>query len=220
MYSVIYEDDNFLVVNKFSGVLVHKTKFDAEDNLIDEIIKDRNLNYFLAHRIDRYTSGVVLIAKNRDVLKLVQQLFNNNQIEKSYLAIISNELPAEKVRINLSVGRSKGNKLMFSNRNAKNYKHAITEVEEISGKFVSAKPLTGRTHQIRAHLSDIGCAILNDPIYSKEVFDPEFGQFLHAHKIKFVCPISNSFIEVSAPLPQKFLDKLESMNIDCSSYYE
>ncbi|GCE63296.1 ribosomal large subunit pseudouridine synthase C [Candidatus Mycoplasma haematohominis] len=200
---------------------MHKTKFEEENNLVDEISKDRRESYFLAHRIDKYTSGIVLLIKNKDNLKSIQQLFSENKVEKCYLAIVSKELPAKKVKISLSLGRSKTNKLMFSNRNAKNYKHAITEVQEIDSKFVFVKPITGRTHQIRSHLHDIGCTILNDPVYLKDksqVFNSEFGQFLHAYRLSFRCPFSGSFIEAKAPLPEEFVALLKEMNVDYSSY--
>lgn len=210
-----------MVVNKNSGVLVHKTKFDKENNLIDEINKTREGDYFLAHRIDKYTSGIVLLAKSKSNLKAIQQLFLDSKIEKSYLAIVSKELPAKKVRISLSLGRSNNNKLIFSNRNAKNYKHAVTEAQEIDGKFIFVKPVTGRTHQIRSHLHDIGCTILNDPIYLRDknkIFNSEFGQFLHAYRLSFTCPITGTFVEVKAPLPLEFVVLLKEMNIDFSDY--
>lgn len=218
MYSILFEDENFLIVNKPSGVLVHKTEFEGEKNLIDDILRVRKERYFLVNRIDKFTSGIVVLAKGKQSLKLTQQLFMERKIEKQYLAIISKELPAKNLKINLSIGRSRGNRLMFSNRNAKNYKPATTEVSEISGKFVLIKPITGRTHQIRCHLRDIGCPLLNDYLYGKTVDNGEFGQFLHAYRINFICPLTGRCIDVKAPVPQEFINMLKKMEVDYSDY--
>ncbi|AEG73806.1 ribosomal large subunit pseudouridine synthase D (fragment) [Mycoplasma haemofelis str. Langford 1] len=213
-YSIIFENKNFLIVNKASGIAVHKNIYDREFNLINEVNKDQKANYSLVHRIDKYTSGAVLIAKNKETLLLLQNLFLNNEVEKHYLALTSKELPAKKLKITLSLGRSKNDKLRFTNRNAKNYKPACTEVEVIDRYFLKILLKTGRTHQIRAHLFSINCPVLNDPIYGNRCFNPEFGQYLHAYKLEFTCPITNEFISVTAPLPQEFKDKLSELNIE------
>lgn len=213
MYSVIYEDENFLIVNKSSGILSHATKYEKE-NLIDSVKRDRKEEVYLIHRIDKYTSGIILLAKNKKVLKLTQELFSKNLVEKIYLAIVTKNLPAKKLKINLSLGRNKNNKLMFSNKNAKNYKPSCTEVFIIDGRFIQIFPRTGRTHQIRAHLFEINCPILNDPIYGDNCFFPEFGQYLHAYQINFECPITKKKIFASADLPREFLEKLKELNLE------
>lgn len=218
MYSILFEDDNFLIVNKRSGVLVHSTEFEDGNNLIDDISKGGKEEYFLVNRIDKFTSGIVVLTKNKQSLKLTQQLFYERKIEKQYLAIVSRELPAKNLKINLSIGRSLGNRLMFSNRNAKNYKPATTEIHEISNKFLLIKPITGRTHQIRCHLKEIGCPILNDYLYGSAIDGGEFGQFLHSYRINFMCPITGKRIDVRAPMPQEFVDMLEEMGVDYSDY--
>lgn len=218
MYSILFEDENFLIVNKQSGMLVHKTEFEDDNNLVDDISRSRREEYFLANRIDKFTSGIVVLTKNKQSLKLIQQLFVEKKIEKQYLAIISKELSAKNLKVNLSIGRSLGNKLMFSNRNAKNYKPATTEIYEISGKFVLIKPITGRTHQIRCHLREIGCPLLNDYLYGKAIDDGQFGQFLHAYRVKFICPMTGKCIDVRAPMPHEFINVLEEMGVDYSDY--
>lgn len=210
----MYEDENFLIVNKASGIVVHPTIYDRDCSLIGEVNKDKQAHYYLVHRIDKYTSGAVLIAKHKEALFLLKNLFLDSEIEKHYLAIVAKELPAKKMKITLSLGRSKSNKLRFTNKEAINYKPACTEVEVIDRFFLKILLKTGRTHQIRAHLFSINCPILNDPIYGNNCFDPTFGQYLHAYKLKFLCPFTRELISVYAPLPDEFKFKLQELNVD------
>lgn len=211
MYSILYEDEHFLLVNKASGVLVHKTKYEEKGTLIELILESKGECY-LVNRIDRYTSGVIILAKSKEALRKVKDLFTKEEVKKVYLAIVTKELPAKRLKITLSLERSRGKKLRF--RASNQGKRAWTEVRVISKNFIEVLLKTGRTHQIRAHLYEIGCPVLNDPLYGGNVFNPEFGQYLHSYRVSFICPISGKLIDVKADLPIEFQDKLKELEID------
>lgn len=212
-YEVIYDSENFIVVNKKSGILAHKNKFIQTGTLIDSINEDFGGNFYLVHRIDKDTSGLLLVAKNKESATKLQDLFVSSNIKKEYLAITSNFLPAKEIKISLSIGRNKSNKCVFSSWNANKYKTACTRAYKLDQKLILLNLETGRTHQIRSHLFSIKCPILNDPIYGSSIEGDDFGQYLHAYKLSFINPFTDEYLVITCPPPEEFFKKLQELKI-------
>jgi 23S rRNA pseudouridine1911/1915/1917 synthase len=191
----------------------------GEDSVDDESFSEGNEFYLRAgivHRLDKDTSGVLLVAKNEVVFKNLQQQFKRRYVQKEYSAVIFGKLPEEYVEINAPLKRDPSNKFKYAvvlggkeafTRFEKS-REAVVEGQQIS--IINAYPKTGRTHQIRVHLAAINCAIIGDDIYGTrqqaKFSDQYFGRLmLHAKKITFMHPISGKTLEVVSPLPEIFL---------------
>ncbi|AHC39837.1 tRNA pseudouridine synthase [Mycoplasma ovis str. Michigan] len=216
---VVYRTLNYLIVDKVSGILVHKDKFTPEDKtLIAQIKKKYGEDVYLVNRLDKDTSGLLLVARSKIALVTLKSLFEEQRIDKRYLAILSKPLPHPKIKISFSLGRDKGNKLKFSATNSKKYKNALTYAETIHSQLVLLSLKTGRTHQLRAHLFTLSCPILNDPIYGeKNNCVNSFGQYLHSFNLSFTDPWTNKKISITSKPPLEFTEKLIELNIDTSS---
>lgn len=241
---VLYEDKNILAVNKPAGLLVHavKGKYEkTEPDLVDWI----SLNYpgikgvgdsnphngqhdinrpGIVHRLDRYTSGVMLIAKNQEYFDYLKKLFQSGNIEKTYLALVKGRLEGSGV-INKPIGIKSGTvKRTVHIGRARWIREAETHYSakevynlDVNGKsqeytLVEVKPKTGRTHQIRVHMASIGHPVAGDNLYGPKDNMRELGRyFLHAESIEFDLPDSNNSVQrmkVSAPLPEELSDLL------------
>ena len=167
----------------------------------------------IVHRIDKDTSGLILIAKNNIMHEELSKMFKAHTIKREYIALLIGELPHNTMTIDAPIGRdTKDRKRMAVV--AVNGRKAITEYEVLEryGKFtiVRCNLLTGRTHQIRLHMEYIGHPIVNDPVYGKKkLIDEKFGQMLHAEKIGFVHPTTKEYMEFTAPVPDRFKEILE-----------
>lgn len=201
---VVYEDDNILIVNKPSGLLVHGDKNEKRitlTNIVLSYLADKNEYSFnsntftpsLAHRIDRNTSGLVVFGKNIKALQALEDIFKDHeQINKSYYALVSGHLN-QSGTIDKPLLKDEENALVKVSPNGK---RAITKYQVVE-KFnncslVDVKLLTGRTHQIRVHFASINHPLLGDSKYGdfnlNKQFDKKYhytGQFLHAYKLEF-----------------------------------
>ena len=205
---ILYEDEYFLAVNKPAGIVVHPSANHLTNTLTNGV------KYYLnnqkkirpINRLDRDTSGIVLFAKN----EYMQELMIKNKIEKEYIAITEGILNKKEDIINLPIAR-KPESIMERCVSADG-QTAITQykvIQEIDNKYsvILLKLHTGRTHQIRVHLSYIGAPILGDTLYGKssELID---RQALHAYKIEFVHPITNQKISIIASIPSDMNGKI------------
>ena len=219
---VVYEDDYLMVINKPSGVVVHPGAGNKENTLVN------GLKYYtsnlsdgedetrpgIVHRIDKDTSGLLLIAKTNKCEELLSQMFKKHSINREYIALVHGVLPQDKIKIDAPIGRdAKQRKQMAVT--SKNSKSAITHLTVLKRyknyTLVKLKLETGRTHQIRVHMKFINHCIVNDPVYSSDKAT-EFGQFLHSYSISFTHPITGEELSFTAELPdefQKYLDNLE-----------
>ena len=221
---VIYEDEDIIVVNKPKGLVVHPAVGNPDGTLVNAIMaicKDSlsgiggEIRPGIVHRLDKDTSGILIIAKNDTSHINLSEQIKNHDVEKTYIALVRGIVKENEATINMPIGRStKDRKKMAVNKNGKN---AIThfKVLERYEKYtlLEIKIETGRTHQIRVHLSHIGYPVVGDYTYSngKNDFNVE-GQMLHSKKIKFKHPKTNKIMELEAKLPeylQEILDKLE-----------
>lgn len=220
---IVYEDDDLVVVNKPKGMVVHPAPGNTEGTLVNALLfhcKDSlsSINGVIrpgiVHRIDKDTSGLLVVAKNDDAHKALSSQLADHSMERRYDAIVRNNIKQDYGKVDAPIGRDPKNRLR--NKVIENGRHAVThyEVSERFGDYtyVKLKLETGRTHQIRVHMSHIGHPLLGDTLYSnaKNSFGVD-GQILHAATLGFVHPKTEKYMKFESPLPEEFqsvLDKL------------
>ena len=213
---IVYEDKDLVIINKPSGMVVHPASGNYENTLVNALIyrynlDDTNVRSGIAHRIDKDTSGLVIVAKNDKTLELLTDMFKNKEIKKTYVAIVDGVINNKSATINAPITRDvKDRKKMMVGKDGKN---SITHFYVIktfkNNTYISLNLETGRTHQIRVHMAYIGHPVTNDKVYGKE--NTSFGQYLHASKLEFIHPITKKEIIVEAPLPEEFMEKLKEL---------
>ena len=213
---IVYEDEDIVIINKASGMVVHPASGNYENTLVNALIyrynlDDTNVRSGIVHRIDKDTSGLVIVAKNDKTLELVTEMFKNKKIKKTYLAIVDGVINNKSGTINAPITRDvKDRKKMMVGKDGKN---SITHFYVLktfkNNTYLSLNLETGRTHQIRVHMAYIGHPITNDKVYGKE--NTSFGQYLHASKLEFIHPITKKEIRVEAELPEEFQEKLKEL---------
>ena len=224
---IIYEDNDIIVVNKEKGMVVHPGNGNYNGTLVNAIMahaKDSlsgiggELRPGIVHRIDKDTSGLLIVAKNDEAHINLSEQIKNHEVKKIYTALVRGNVIEDEATIDMPIGRSKEDrKKMAVDLNGKN---AVTHIKVIKryGKYtlLRVKIDTGRTHQIRVHLSKIGYPIIGDEVYSngKNEWNVH-GQMLHSTVLEFKHPISGKLMHLEAPLPKYFeeilleLDKKE-----------
>ena len=220
---IIYEDQDLMVINKPSGMVVHPGNGNTSHTLVNALmgytnnLSDSNGEFRpgIVHRIDKDTSGIIIVAKNNKAHELLAEGFKNKTIKRQYTALLIGELPTETATIDAPIGRDKEERKRMC-VTPDNSKHAVTHLNVLKRykgyTLVNLELETGRTHQIRVHMKYIGYPVYNDPVYTKMNTTP-FGQFLHSRSVDFIQPITKEKLHFEAPLPkefQKFIDSLES----------
>ena len=213
---IVYEDKDLVIINKPSGMVVHPASGNYENTLVNALIyrynlDDTNVRSGIAHRIDKDTSGLVIVAKNDKTLELLTDMFKNKEIKKTYVAIVDGVINNKSATIKAPITRDvKDRKKMMVGKDGKN---SITHFYVIktfkNNTYISLNLETGITHQIRVHMAYIGHPVTNDKVYGKE--NTSFGQYLHASKLEFIHPITKKEIIVEAPLPEEFMEKLKEL---------
>lgn len=212
---VIYEDNNYLAVNKPPNVLVHKS--DNSNTLaLNEIFKEKindkdGLRSGIVHRLDKGTSGVVILAKNNQARKYLSNLFKKRLVKKTYLALVWGKPKLKQAIIKLPISRSKTKRYKMAVDQFGKQAVSVYKVIKYYGKYclVEIKLVTGRTHQIRAHFEHLGYPIVGDKIYSNKK-DNLSRQFLHAKRLTFIDQ-DDKKIDIHAELTDDlklFLDSL------------
>ncbi|MDP3954173.1 MAG: RluA family pseudouridine synthase, partial [bacterium] len=231
---IIYQDDDILIINKPSGLITHQKNVDDDQpSVVDWAIKNypelKNVGDFfnasgkpvaragIVHRLDKDTSGLLLIAKNNKAFYYLQELFKNRGVQKTYLALVHGKLKNKSGTISSPLGRIgtkrttqiTGKKLIDEKTAETDYKMA-KEYKDYS--LVELAPKTGRTHQLRVHLKSLNHPIVCDSIYGDiKSCPPELGRlFLHAQKLSFISPSGES-ISVEADLPPNLSSFIESL---------
>jgi len=219
---VVYEDSDIIVVNKPKGIVVHPANGNWDGTLVNAIMaicKDSlsgiggEIRPGIVHRLDKDTSGLLIIAKNdKSHIHLSEQM-KNREVKKIYYALVRGIVPENEATINMPIGRS--NKDRKKMAVTKDGKEAITHfkvLERFNNKYtlLEVKIDTGRTHQIRVHLSHIGFPVIGDETYSngKNEFGVH-GQLLHAKCLEFKHPITNKQMYLEAELPEEFKKVLD-----------
>ena len=225
---VLYEDNDIIVVNKPKGMVVHPANGNPDGTLVNAIMAHcedslsgigGEIRPGIVHRIDKDTSGLLVIAKNDKAHINLSEQIKNRQVNKIYVALVKGIISENEATINMPIGRStKDRKKMAVDKNGK---EAVTHFKVIKRynkyTYIKVKIDTGRTHQIRVHMSNIGYPIVGDIVYSngKNDFGIE-GQMLHAKELEFKHPITGKLMHFEAPLPKYFeeiLSKLENIII-------
>lgn len=221
---IVYEDEHMLVVNKPQGMVVHPAAGNYSGTLVNALMAHcgHNLSGIngeirpgILHRIDKDTSGLLMVAKNdRAHLGLSKQI-KEHSLTREYLALVHGRIKEDSGTIDAPIGRDeKDRKKMTITQ--KNSKDAVTHffVLERFDKytFIRCRLETGRTHQIRVHMSKNGHPIVGDPVYGtkREEFKLK-GQLLHAHMIGYVHPATGEYMEFSRPVPEYFEEVLEKL---------
>jgi 23S rRNA pseudouridine1911/1915/1917 synthase len=217
---IVYEDQHLLLVNKPAGMVVHPAPGHAGGTLVNallayapELAASDQERPGIVHRLDRDTSGLILVAKNEKVGRVLQRQFKERQVSKAYLALLHGHLQPAWGRIEAPIGRDPRHRqrmaVLPGGRDAITEYHILEQFAHTVGpaagqySLVEAQPHTGRTHQIRVHFASIEHPVVADPVYGRgRCTLPLDRQFLHAWRLSFRHPVTRRTIRLEAPLPQ------------------
>ena len=223
---IVYEDDSLIVINKPKNILVHPTTFN-EDETIVGLLKDKiNIKEFddqvrpgIVQRLDKNTTGLIVNTKKKKVSDDLIAQINEDILIRKYLAIIHHNFKEDEIIIKAPIARSKGDKLKMVVSDDPKAKNAQTNIEVIKhfkdACLIECLLLTGRTHQIRVHLSYLHHPVYNDELYGQFDGYENYGQFLHSHYLRFIHPLTNQIMEFEKEPDDTFkslIKKLESEN--------
>ena len=210
---IVHEDDDIIVINKENGVVVHPAPGNIGGTLVNGLLYHSTLSDKdpfrpgIVHRIDAYTTGLIVIAKNNKAHEFLAQQITNKKVKRKYLALVWGVIPNDTGLIDAPIGRSPNDRKKMA-INAKG-KEAVTHFKVLE-RFKNATLLeleleTGRTHQIRVHLNYIGHPVVNDPTYGRKKLLDDSGQCLHAKELEFIHPVTKKQINFNAELPNEFI---------------
>lgn len=220
---ILYEDEYIIVVNKEKGMVVHPANGNYTGTLVNALVyrcKDSlsgiggEKRPGIVHRLDKDTSGVLIVAKCDKAHLNISEQIKNHKVKKTYIALVKGIVKDNEATIDMPIGRSKKDrKKMDIDKNGKNAITHFKVLQRYKGyTLLKVNIETGRTHQIRVHLSTIGYPIIGDGVYSngKNEFNVE-GQMLHAESIEFTHPVTGEKLKVEAPLPEYFKNVLKML---------
>ena len=219
---VVYEDEYLLVVNKKSGMVVHPAPGNYTGTLVNALLYRFNLshsdNYLrpgIVHRIDKDTSGLLVVAKDDKTHEILSNMIKEKKVERIYIALVNGVINHDTGTIDAPIGRDAVNRQKMAVTDV-NSKDAVTHFRVLKryskNTLIECKLETGRTHQIRVHMEYIGYPIVNDPVYGKNKNTTVFGQLLHSKSIRFIHPITKKELFFECDLPQEFKEYLEKLN--------
>ncbi len=218
---ILFEDDGFMVINKPAGFAVHGGS-GVSSGIIEglRLIRPEARFLELVHRLDKDTSGCLLIAKKRSALRKLQEFFRNSEIKKTYQALLAGQWDRKKLIVtapllkNISKG---GERIVVISKAGKAAETLFTRIKLFrNATLVEASPKTGRTHQIRVHAASLGHAIVGDDRYGSDEINKLFKNkgykrmFLHAETLKFKHPVTDEIMTISAPLPLQLINLLKN----------
>ena len=219
---IIYEDDDIIVVNKESGMVVHPGNGNESGTLVNALLYHANnlsdvngeIRPGIVHRIDKDTSGLMIVAKNNKAHDILADRLSRHEIKREYIALLKGEFLSDTATVDAPIGRDKINRKRMA-VTAENSKNAITHFRVLERykdyTLVRLQLETGRTHQIRVHMNYIGYPVYNDPVYTNDKCS-SFGQFLHSASLSFLHPITGEELNFEVDIPEefkKFIDTLE-----------
>jgi tRNA pseudouridine32 synthase / 23S rRNA pseudouridine746 synthase len=215
---VIYRDALMLAINKPAGLPVHKgagRKMETLEDYLDDLRFGLPKRPELAHRLDKDTTGCLLLGRNKVALKRLSELFLNHQIQKTYLAVVHGVIAAQAGEINLPIAKKSKDKRSWWGRIDIEGQQALTQYEVLrksaTGTLVKLVPVTGRTHQLRIHLQAIGHPIVGDEIYG--IRNDKQSLCLHCAEMTVPLYAKREKIVVKSPLPEAFNQAMISMDI-------
>ncbi len=218
---IVYEDDDIIVVNKKSGMVVHPGNGNMHGTLVNALLhhtstlSDVNgeIRPGIVHRIDKDTSGLMIVAKNNKVHNILADSLSRHEIKREYIALLKGEFLSDTATIDAPIGRDKINRKRMAVTNV-NSKNAVTHLRVIERyknyTLVRLSLETGRTHQIRVHMDYIGYPVYNDPVYTNDKCS-DFGQFLHSTSIDFIHPTTGEEMHFEVDVPEYFKNFVDSL---------
>lgn len=218
---ILYEDDDVIVINKKSGMVVHPAPGHYQGTLVNALMYHCNklsdlggdIRAGIVHRIDKDTSGLLVACKSNYAHKSLSEQLKNKTTTRKYIAIVSGTISHNLGKINAPIGRDPNNRQKMAV--VEGGKQAVTHFRVLDRyrdyTLVELELETGRTHQIRVHMSYIGHPVINDPLYGNKKQTTDFGQYLHAKILGFKHPRTNEYLEFTSELPNEFLEKIEEL---------
>ena len=217
---IVYEDDDVIVVNKPNGMVVHPAVGNKSGTLVNALMyHSKNLSSIngefrpgIVHRIDAYTTGLLMVAKNDYAHEFLQKQLQDKTTTRKYVALVWGVIPNDTGVIDAPIMRDKSDRKKMA-VGSTNSKDAITHFKVLErfkdATLIELKLETGRTHQIRVHLSYIGYPVVNDPVYGRRKLIDDTGQCLHAKTLGFIHPTTKKYMEFDSELPECFKNILD-----------
>ena len=216
---IVYEDQYLMIINKKSGMVVHPAPGHYTDTLVNALLyhfnikETTNIRVGIVHRLDKDTSGLMIVAKDDEMLEKLSNMIKEKKVKRHYLALVEGLILHDSGTIDAPIGRdiNTREKMMVTDINSK---EAITHFKVLKrykeNTLVECILETGRTHQIRVHMAYINHPIVNDPIYNKKKAT-EFGQMLHSKSIEFIHPVTGKNIYFEVLPPKEFFDIINNI---------
>jgi 23S rRNA pseudouridine1911/1915/1917 synthase len=228
---IVYEDQDIIVVNKPAGMVVHPAYGHRTGTLVNAVLAhcpdlagaEGDLRPGVVHRLDKETSGLLIVAKSDSARRHLQRQFKRREVKKVYVALLEGWLEPKRGVIEAPIGRDKKQRkrmaVVKGGREARTEYRVVEYFGRVTGKvprtytLVEAEPKTGRTHQVRVHFASIGHPLAGDPVYGfrKQHLSGLHRQFLHARTLGFHLPGSNQYIELTAEVPDDLRVVLEEL---------
>ena len=215
---IVYEDDDVIVVNKANGVVVHPGAGNHSGTLVNGLLYHTKLSDIngevrpgIVHRIDAYTTGLLMIAKNNRAHEILAEELAQKKTYRKYVALVWGVIESDSGEIDAPIGRSKNDRKKMAI--SADGKEAITHFKVLKryekATLIELRLETGRTHQIRVHMNYIGHPVVNDPVYGNRKLFDETGQCLHAKELGFVHPTTGEYMQFDSELPECFINVLK-----------
>jgi 23S rRNA pseudouridine1911/1915/1917 synthase len=218
--AIIYEDEDILIINKPAGLTVHPAPGHPSHTLVNAVLahcpglttSNELMRPGIVHRLDKDTSGLIVIAKNDLAREYLTAQFRSRTVTKGYLVLVKGRLSPEQGRIEAPIGRDAHSRRRMAIVEAGKEATTQYQIRKYLGTYtlVEVTPLTGRTHQIRVHMSAIGCPVVGDPIYGVKSAHLK-RQFMHAYRLGFRLPSTKQYREFTSPLPADLEQALEDL---------
>ena len=224
---IVYEDEDVMVVNKPNGMVVHPAVGNNHGTLVNALLYySKNLSSIngefrpgIVHRIDAYTTGLLMVAKNNSAHEILADELSNKKTTRKYVALVWGVIKEDTATIDAPIGRDLNDRKKMAVTSI-NSKDAVTHLRVLKrfkdATLIELQLETGRTHQIRVHMNYIGHPVVNDPVYGRRKIIDNTGQCLHAFQIGFIHPTTKEYMEFKCELPSCFkniLNKFEEETI-------
>ncbi len=216
---IVYEDDDLIILNKKSGMVVHPAPGHYSGTLVNALLfrygklAGETFRPGIVHRLDKDTSGLMLVAKNEWALEKLSEMISTKSVERKYLAIVDGLIKHDTGTIDAPIGRDLNNRQKMAVTDV-NGKESVTHFKVLErfdhNTYIECQLETGRTHQIRVHMAYIGYPVCNDPLYGKGRCS-EFGQMLHSYFIQFKHPRTHKELSFEVEAPKEFQERLEEL---------
>lgn len=221
---IVFENEDLIVVNKPAGMVVHPAAGHSSGTLVNAVLGyEPDIEGIggeerpgVVHRLDKETSGLILLAKNERAHRWLQDQFRLRKVDKTYLALVDGKPPTPSGRVESYIGRDPSHRKRMAIVSESRGREAISEYKTVENfrdhTLLEFHPLTGRTHQIRLHCAFLGCPIVGDEVYGRKNFSVEIERhFLHAYRLKIILPGEKELKIFEAPLPEELEQVLVSL---------